>query len=185
MLTVQQADIVSLLDDFKYLRYSHVKKYMAAKHNSSDDHLSKMMKQLSFMGKIRVADNYVMLPGRRRNDGIIKAFDVVMDLTEGRAEHFYMGANPFTLMFSVKAGAETPAYNNFGVVIVERYCENSICGHLRSIDRELTVIFILSDMEQQTLIKTDNKHYFAVQDDNGKYKFFKAVNKPQTKKMEV
>lgn len=147
-----------------------------------------MLKQLSFMGKVKVADSYVMLPGRKINAGIIKAFDVLMDLTEGSADFIYPGTGPFTLMFSVKAAdggskesgnkdTEASAYNNFGVVLVEQYCENSICGHLRSIDRGLTVIFILSEKEQQKLLTIENKCYYAMRDETGKYKFFKAYRK--------
>jgi len=187
MLTVQQADIISLLTDFKYLRYSHVKKYIAAKYNSSEEHLSKILKQLGFMGKVKTADGYVMLPGRKMDAAVIKAFDVVMDLTEGNADLIYLGTGVFTLMFSIRAPCEgvengnkdvdASMYNNFGVVLVERYCENSICGRLRSIDRDLTVIFILSDMEQQKLLRIENKCYFAMRGEKGKYKFFKSYRK--------
>jgi len=109
MLTVQQADIISLLTDFKYLRYSHVKKYIAAKYNSSEEHLSKILKQLGFMGKVKTADGYVMLPGRKMDAAVIKAFDVVMDLTDGNADLIYPGTGVFTLMFSIRTpcdGAE-------------------------------------------------------------------------------
>jgi hypothetical protein len=179
MLTVQQADIIALLTAFKYLRYSHIKKYLAARHGSADEHITKMVNQLTLLGKVRIDGDYVMLPGRKMDIGIVKAFDVVMDLTGGCAEFIAPGAQPFTLMFSVKAGAGRQEYNHFGVVIVEPYCENQICGFLSESDRNLTVIFVLSEKEQQQRIQTRNRSYFAVQEDHGKYQFFKAANQPQ------
>lgn len=194
MLTIQQADILSLLADFNCLRSSHIKNYIAAKHNSSHEQMAAMLNQLKIMGRIMMSDGYVMLPGRKINTNLISAFDVMMDLTNGDVILFFPGRNPITLMFSVVAecsGSQssfpcesdnviTPI-NNFGVVSVEPYCESSICGRLRSIDRDMTLIFILCDIEQQKMIKVENKSYFAIQGESGKYKFFKAVYEPQNK----
>jgi hypothetical protein len=175
MLTVPQTDIVSLLSDFKCLRCSHVRKYIAAKHKSSDAHLDKMLRQLSFMGRIKLEDDYISLPGRKMDSGVIKAFDVMTELTGGHASMIYPGSTPFALMFSAKPSAGASEYSNFGVIIAEPYHEKIICARLRTIDRGLTVIFILSRIEQRELISINNVHYFALQDENGKYKFFKAA----------
>jgi len=179
MLTVQQADILALLTDFKYLRYSHIKQYIAAKHNSTDEHISTMLKQLSFLGKVKVSGGYVSLPGRKYNEDVIKAFDVVMDLTSGRVDGVYPGIVPFGLMFTAKPSGGALAGNAYGTVVVKNGFEKSINARIRSIDRNLTVIFLLSDREQQKMIKAENRSYFSIQDSDGKYRFFKAAaNQP-------
>ena len=185
MLTVYQTDIMALLTDFKCLRHSHILRYMMAKHNTSEEQLDKMLSQLCFMGKLKISGGYVSLPGRKTDFGIIRAFDVVMDLTDGHLEYLYPGTDPFILVFSVKPSSGElvgkPVGNNIGVILVDNGHENSICSRLNRLyvsDREFTVIFVLEGIDQQRLIGTDNKHYFAVPDENGKYKFFKAANRP-------
>lgn len=182
LLTVRQQDILSLLEGFKCLRSSHIKRYMAAKHNSTDEQLSKMLKQLIFMGRIKTDGGFVMLPGRKINPGVIRAFDVAMDLTDGNMDLVYPGREPFTLMFSVMANADGAGHNNFGVAIAKPCFENVLCGRLNSADRNLTVIFVLEDPEQQKLLKVENRHYYAIQDETGKYKFYRAVEKPRNKR---
>jgi hypothetical protein len=93
MLTVQQTDILALLADFKCLRYTHIAQYMAAKHESSEEQLAKMLNQLRYLGKARLDGEYVSLPSRemKTNSNIIKAFDVMMDLTDGRVDFILRG----------------------------------------------------------------------------------------------
>lgn len=177
MLTVQQTDIMALLNDFKCLRYAHIKKYIAAKHNSSDEQLSIMLKQLIFLGMLKKDAGLVMLPGRRMNAETIKAFDALMNMTEGEAEFISPGPAPFILTFSVKTDSKPTAYDNYGVLIAEMCCENSICGRLGNIDRDMTVIFILKDIRQKNLLKIANKSYFVIQDENGKYRYFSGYRK--------
>ena len=179
MLTVQQSDILSLLADFKCLRRSHVEKYIVAKYASSADHLSRMLKQLGYLGKIREIDGFVSFPGRKINPSVIEAFDVVIALTDGCLEFIYPGSNPFILTFTVKNGHDDSSLTAFGVTLVETGDENAICGRLRNIGRVITVIFILRDSVQRKSIEIENKHYFAARDDHGNYKFFKAANQPR------
>lgn len=183
MITVYQNDILTLLKDFKCLRGSHIKKYMAAKHNSTDEQLTKMLTQLIFLGKIRRDGSFIMLPGRKTNPEVIRAFDVVMDVTHGYVDSIYSASEPFTIMFSVRADAEATSYNKFGVAAAKPCFESSLCERLSSADSTLTVIFVLESIEQQKLLKIENKHYFAIKGENDKYDFYKAVDKPKFKEV--
>ncbi len=180
MITVQQADILALLSDFRCLRYSHVQRIMSAKHSSTDEQLSKMLRQLAFLGKLRMNSGFIMLPGRKMDERVIKAFDMAMDLSEGRFSFICPGMVPFTLMFSLETSI-APPHKVFGVVHVEKYCERIINAQLSACDREMTVIFILRDKEQRELLKTDCSHYFAIRGENGKYKFLKRITSQKNK----
>jgi hypothetical protein len=174
VITVQQVDILALLIDFKCLRYTHIQSIIAAKHNSSDEQLSTMVRQLVFLGKLRRESGFVMLPGRKMDERVIKAFDVVMDLSDGYIGFICPGKAPFTLLFTVQK-SNAPPGKIFGVVHVERFYERIINAQLSACDREMTVIFILRDKEQKELLTVDGNHYFAVQDENGRYKFLKRL----------
>jgi hypothetical protein len=152
---------------------------MAAKHGSSDEQLSKMVRQLSFLGKLRCESEFVMLPGRKMDERIIKAFDVVMELSDGCLGFLSPGASPFTLLFTVQKSNAPPSNKVFGVVNVDRYSENIINAQLNAGDRDMTVIFILRDKEQKHLLAAKCNYYFAVQDESGKYKFLKTADKPR------
>lgn len=185
MFTVPQADILELLRDFKYLRDWHVKKYIKTRHNMKSEHIAIMLKQLRVMGKIMMKEGYIFLPGREINNKLLMAFDVMMELTNGNVDLICQGIKPFTLLFAVKEAdnknetGKQQQYNHFGVVIVEPYCENYICSLLQLIDPFQTVIFILSNAEQQLPLQIKNKSYYAVQSENGWYKFYKSVNNQQ------
>ena len=170
MLTVPQADLLEFIQEFKYIRKKHAEMYIVAKYRSKQDHITHMLRQLAAMGKIMIESDFVMLPGRKRNDKIITALDMVMDLTKGNVEFICKGGKNFILLFSIPS---SQCNHIFGVTIIERGKEYIQTSRLEAAEKELTVVFILRDMEQKKYIQLNGKYYFAIQDEHGKYKFFK------------
>lgn len=165
MLTVPQAGILELLEEMECLRRRQVEAYAVARYGSRQGHVAHMLRQLAMLGKVWLDGEFVLLPGRKPDFGVMQAFDVAMVLAGGKIDFAAKGGKGFTLVFSAQGRA-------FGVVLVSEGMEYLMPVRLRADTDALTVIFVLHSAEQRKRISVAGNCYFAVQDNNG-YRFFR------------
>lgn len=165
MLTVPQAGILELLEEMECLRRRQVERYAAARYGSRPEHVAHMLRQLAMLGKVRLEGEFVLLPGRKPDFGVVQAFDVALALAGGKIDFAAKGGKGFTLIFSAQGRA-------FGVALVNEGMEYLMPVRLRADTDALTVIFVLRNVEQRKRIRAPGNCYFAVQDNNG-HRFFR------------
>ena len=167
MLTVPQAGALELLQELECLRIRHIEQYAAARYGSSPAHVSRMLRQLAVMGKVQTAGELVLLPRRKPDFDVLRAFDAAMVLTGGLVDFAAKGGKDFVLVFASQG-------RTFGVAMVGEGMEYIVPMRLQVSSRSgLTVIFMLHDAEQRRYIQAAEGCYFAVQKDGGGYRFLK------------
>lgn len=167
MLTVPQAGVLELLQELECLRIRHIEQYAAARYGSSTAHVSRMLRQLAMLGRVKVEGELVMLPRRKPDFAVLRAFDVALALTGGQVEFAAKGGRGFTLVFAAQG-------RTFGVAMVGEGMEYIVPMRLQASSRSgLTVIFLLHDADQRRYIQAAEGCYFAVQKDGGGYRFLK------------
>lgn len=132
----------------------------------------RLVDQLAHINKVRV------LPDRtittflfgRRDDDMLTAVDVMLDVCRGLPKVWTGRRPPFMLSFL--AGEKL---KQFGVVRVKEGMEVGIGVTVEgaSTGRRLHVIFILSALGQKELVSTNVPHYF-VWHDGERYRYFKG-----------
>ena len=165
MLTVPQAGVLELLEELECLRRRQVERYAAARYGSRREHVAHMLRQLAMLGKVRLEGEFVLLPGRKPDFGVVQAFDVALALAGGKIDFAAKGGKGFALVFSAQGRA-------FGVALVNEGMEYLMPVRLRADTDALTVIFVLRNVEQRKRIQVPENCYFAMQDNNG-YRFFR------------
>jgi len=111
-------------------------------------------------------EDCVLFPGRTVNPITLRAFDIMLALTDGTVSEIVPGSQPFVLMFTVPE--ENDAESVFGVVDGT----NPRAAGMVGIGRDVTVLFMLTDSAQSKSVRTKNKHYFALADKSGHVRFF-------------
>ena len=182
ILTKPQAYVLSLLADFRALRTEQVKRLLAAQFRTTSAQAQALLHQLRIKGKIMIRDDCVMLPGRTVNPIVLRAFDVMLALTDGCVAQIYGGNPPIVLVFTVSNDSKTnngaeeqSAETVFGVVDGSSAHTTGLSGMsagMRGISSDITLLFMLTDAEQSKTIDTKHKHYFALPDEQGHVRFF-------------
>ena len=166
ILTKPQAYALVLLADFRGLRVEQIQKLLAARFGTTSAQVEALLRQLCVGGKVMLHDGLALLPGRTVNPVVLRAFDVMLALTDGTVSEVMPGSLPFVMIFTVPE--ENGAESVFGVVDGANPRATGIAG----IGKDVTVLFMLTDSDQSKEIHTKNKHYFALSDKSGHVRFF-------------
>ncbi len=170
---VQQSEVISFLESVECIRIEQMTAYLKKKFDAEDSHIQAAYNQLRAKGKIMMKSGYISLPGRQPNSDTLSAIDIMMSVTKNNVASVIIGHKLYKLVFSMIDKEGTEIY--FGIVLVKPWTEDRICRQLQSIQDEITVIFVLDNEEQQHLLTMNGKYYFALQDTDGHFKFFKPA----------
>jgi len=173
MINKAKAAVVDLLNNLQCLRLFHVQEYLRGAFSGDSWLIDKTLNQLKTAGYIAIQNGLIMLPGRKPNENILRAADVMITLTKGRFIRVIRGDKLFTLIYAIHSKTGGEAY--FGIIMTKLWSEEHICRELQTIDESITIIFVLETMEQQIRIHIKNNHYFALSDEHDNYKFYKTA----------
>ena len=160
MTTIEQEYILRLLGDFNCLRVSHMERLVRAKYGKNAKAVAAMLRQLRVMGKVRLDGETVSLVYSTAHDDVLTAFDVMLDMTRGAVESVEPAAPPFTLIF-------TTAADTAGIIAAGEGRGGKIPKN-----EAMTIVIVLNNMEQRQYFADGKNRYFALRDENGRYKYF-------------
>jgi len=160
MLTVTQAyRLLSALDE-----------------RATEAYALRVLRQLRYMQKLRFeSESLVTLPSIIQHSGdisILAAIDIMLDISKDAPLDVGGESPPFSLRFLTDDGNRVGSY---GVVVVEQGNETMINFQVEEVTGNRTIIYLIENKEQRTLIKTTQHHYFAVKDGK-KYRYYADKN---------
>lgn len=172
MLNVYQAYTLELLRQLRYLRCDQLAALMRLRFGSSEAHVERNLRQLRYMGRLEREGDCVRLPGRPRDEQLLWAVDVMLQLCGGTLPDLAAGEPPCKLVFSLQ---DERGYLDFKAVPVKPGEERPALARLlaQSPGFSCTFLFLLQSEAQIPLLETDRPAYYVLPNGKGGYSFLK------------
>lgn len=171
MLNVYQAYTLETMRQLRYIRLNQLATLMRLRFNSAPDHVERNIRQLRYMNRLEYRDGYLCLPGRQRDNDMLAAVDVMLQLCGTTVPEFTVGVSPCKLVFSLK---DTRGYMDFKVIPVKDGNERPILAKTLAQPSEFvcTLLFLLQHKAQIPLLEVDRPAYYVLPNGNN-YIFLK------------
>ena len=175
LLNIYQAYTMEVLKQLKYIRCEQLAWLMARRFGSTEEHVKRNLRQLRYANSIALDGedcDFVCLPGRKRDDALINAVDVMRSICGHALPEFMAGVPPCKLSFFIR---DERGYLDFKVIPVLMGEERLVSAKLQTVapDFICTFLFLIQDQSQIPLLWTQNPAYYVLPKDNGGYTFLK------------
>ena len=167
LISQDQMNILRVLEKTRLLTVAQALRIVkAANERATEPYSLRALRQLRYMQKIRFeSEDIIALPDIVQRDAatdMLAAVDVMLDISDGAPLDVGGESVPFALRFLTDDGERVGSY---GIIIVPENGEARVNFQLEEVKTNAhTIIFLLADHIQRTLIKTTQPHYFAVRD---------------------
>ena len=179
LITQDQKRIMSILDKTQVLTTAQVFCILkVSNERATEAYALRVIQQLRYMQKLRFESEDIitlpdMVPQRDKNDLILAAVDIMLDISEGAPLEVGSKSTPFILRFLTDNGDSIGCYGIIAVPLGGAARVNFQLEDISSVKQ--TIILLLADLKQREEIKTTRPHYFAVKDGN-KYRYYADEN---------
>jgi|GEM_PF-6730010 len=174
LISQDQMYILRVLEKTRLLTVSQAFRLLnAANGRATEPYASRVFHQLRYMQKVRFETEDIVTPANIRGGDIdrdmLGAVDVMLDISDSAPLEIGGEATPFKLRFLTDDGDRV---GNYGIITVPPGGEVRVNFQIEEVSTNAnTIIFLLADNTQRTLIKTTQPHYFAVRDGD-KYRYY-------------
>lgn len=175
LLTDLQVYVLELLEKLRWIKMSQLKKLIRMKFHISDTHLQNSLRQLCYLNRIQIQEEYVLLPQRTKDEQMVAAVDIMLHFANDTQLSFVKGVGSCKLVFFT-ASDENQKVSVFKVVFVPKGKEALICAELDAVQQPMgcTILFVLEDKSQILLLHTSSGAYFVLKNGDNGYSFYAA-----------
>ena len=167
LLTQAQEKILSLMEQTGCLRIDQAARILG---DDSGDYARRVLSQLRHMQRVYMPGETTAvlfhLSRQPPDADMLRAVDVLLDISGGNPLAVSAGAPPLKLRFLVEA--EGGRIGSYAVVVVPPGREEVLSFQLENTERR-TLILLLEDLSQRDKLVIRQPHYFAVFDERLHY----------------
>lgn len=173
MLNVRQKYLLDVTERLRYLRRDQLFGLFSLRFGEGEAVFHRDIRQLCYLNRLMETEAFIFLPGRRRDEGVIAAVDVMLQFSAGREPEFTAGTGGCKLAFFL-TGKEGKI-NAFKVYPVSRGQEALVSAQADADQGRIhTVLFQIEDRSQIPLLGTAHPFHFVLWED-GRCRFLKGV----------
>lgn len=178
LLTVYQKHILEILAEIPYIRHNQLLWLMRLKFGTEERQLTRELRQLCYLGRITMQvdrGGIIMQPRCRRDDRLLAAMDIMMEVCGNSLPEIIKGEPPCKLSFYIK---DERGYLDFKIIPVPLGEEQRICTMLLSQYSSFvcTYLFLPESEGQIERLSTEKSAYFVFPDGKGGWRFLKKQN---------
>lgn len=176
-LTNDQQYIADILDEARFLRADQVYGFLQKISVEKDrEYSNRVISQLQNLNRAcRIGDNLITLPHLRQkpvDNEMLMAIDALLDLSDTAPPAIVRAKYPLKLRFLAERGELIVP---FVVAVVDRGSLELLYTRIQNVDKGVTFVFLLENIQDSTLIRTEHTHFFAAYD-NSKLQYFKGAS---------
>ena len=169
MLNGRQKYLLDVMERLRYLRKDQLFSFFHLHFGTGEN----QFRQLCYLNRLMEIEIFVLLPGRRRDDEVIAAVDVMLQFAAGREPEFTAGHGGCKLAFFL-TGPEGKV-SAFKVYPVSRGREALVSAQADADQGRIhTVLFQIEDRSQIPLLGTAHPFHFVLWED-GRCRFLKGA----------
>ena len=173
MLNVRQKYLLDVTERLRYLRRDQLFGLFSLRFGEGEAVFHRDIRQLCYLNRLMETEAFIFLPGRRRDDEVIAAVDVMLQFSAGREPEFTAGTGGCKLAFFL-SGKEGKI-NAFKVYPVSRGREALVSAQADADQGRIhTVLFQIEDRSQIPLLGTAHPFHFVLWED-GRCRFLKGA----------
>lgn len=173
MLNVRQKYLLDVMERLRYLRKDQLFGLFSLRFRDGEAAFHRDIRQLCYLNRLMETETFLLLPGRRRDDGVIAAVDVMLQFSAGREPEFTAGHGGCKLAFFL-TGPEGKV-SAFKVYSVSRGREALVSAQADADQGRIhTVLFQIEDRSQIPLLGTAHPFHFVLWED-GACRFLKGT----------
>lgn len=173
MLNVRQKYLLDVAERLRYLRKDQLFGLFSLRFGEGEAVFHRDIRQLCYLNRLMETEAFIFLPGRRRDDEVIAAVDVMLQFSAGREPEFTAGTGGCKLAFFL-SGKEGKI-NAFKVYPVSRGREALVSAQADADQGRIhTVLFQIENRSQIPLLGTAHPFHFVLWED-GRCRFLKGV----------
>lgn len=164
MLNGRQKYLLDVMGRLRYLRKDQLFSFFHLHFGTGENQFHQDIRQLCYLNRLMETEIFVLLPGRRRDDGVISAVDVMLRFAAGREPEFTAGHSGCKLAFFL-TGPEGKV-SAFKVYPVARGREALVSAQADADQGRIhTVLFQIEDRSQIPLLGTAHPFHFVLWED--------------------
>ena len=172
MLNGRQKYLLDVMGRLRYLRKDQLFSFFHLHFGTGENQFHQDIRQLCYLNRLMETEIFVLLPGRRRDDGVISAV-VMLRFAAGREPEFTAGHGGCKLAFFL-TGPEGKV-SAFKVYPVSRGREALVSAQADADQGRIhTVLFQIEDRSQIPLLGTAHPFHFVLWED-GRCRFLKGM----------
>lgn len=173
MLNPRQSYLMGIMKRLRYLRKDQLLHFFTLRFGEKESLFCRDIRQLCYLNRLMESGGFLFLPGRRRDDDVIAAVDVMLQFAAGRDPEFTPGHGACKLAFFL-TGSDGKV-SAFKVYPVHRGREAIVSAQADAdTGRIHTVLFQIQDRSQIPLLGTAHPFHFVLWED-GRCRFLKGV----------
>ena len=173
MLNGRQKYLLDVMERLRYLRKDQLFGLFSLRFRDGEAAFHRDIRQLCYLNRLMETEAFLLLPGRRRDDGVIAAVDVMLQFAAGREPEFTTGHGGCKLAFFL-TGPEGKV-SAFKVYPVSRGREALVSAQADADQGRIhTVLFQIEDRSQIPLLGTAHPFHFVLWED-GCCRFLKGA----------
>lgn len=173
MLTAWQSYLMQVMDQLRYLRRDQLFRFSFLRFGSREEQFDRDVRQLCYLNKLAEKEGYLFQPGRRRDDDVIAAVDIMFQFAGGEMPEFAAGHGACKLAFFLTgANGRVSAFKVYPVHLGQEAQVSAQADADRG--RIHTVLFQIEDRKQLELVYTEHPYHFVIWED-GRYVFLKGA----------
>lgn len=173
MLNARQGYLTQVMDQIQCLRRDQLFRFSALRFGSNEKQFDRDVRQLCYLNKLAEKDGYLFWPGRRRDDDVIAAVDIMFQFAGGETPEFAAGHGTCKLAFFL-TGTDGRV-SAFKVYPVHAGREAQVSAQADADRGRIhTVLFQIEDREQIGLVYTEHPYHFVLWE-FGRYVFLKGA----------
>ncbi len=173
MLNQRQGYLMEVMERLRYLRRDQLLHFFTLRFGEKGFLFQRDVRQLCYLNRLMESGGFLFLPGRRRDDDVIVAVDVMLQFAAGRDPEFTAGHGGCKLAFfltgpdgKVSAFKVYPVHKGREAVVSAQ--ADADTGRIHA------VLFQIDDREQIPLLGTAHPFHFVLWE-NGRCRFLKGV----------
>lgn len=173
LLTREQVYILDLLNKLKYMKKSQLLWFLKKAYSLTDECFERELRQLRYLNRIWVEDEYVLLPERKRDNELMTAVDIMLCFCGECIPSFAVGTKPCKLVFFTQTNSEKVQI--FKLFFVSPGTEQLVLPEVENQNRppNYILLFFLQEREQMSLLSTSRDACFVLQNENGGFAFYR------------
>lgn len=173
MLNSRQKYLLEVMEQLRYLRKDQLLRLFSLRIREGEALFHRDIRQLCYLNWLMEKDGFIFLPGRRRDDGVITAVDVMLQFSAGREPEFTAGHGSCKLAFFLTGPEEK--INAFKVYPVSRGRESLVSAQADADQGCIhTVLFQIENRSQIPLLGTVHPFHFVLWED-GYFRLLKGT----------
>lgn len=173
MLNQRQGYLMEVMKRLRYLRNDQLLHFFTLRFGGKEALFQRDVRQLCYLNRLMESGGFLFLPGRRRDDDVITAVDVMLQFAAGREPEFTAGHDACKLAFFL-TGTDGKV-SAFKVYPVHMGREAIVSAQADAdTGRIHTVLFQIQDRSQIPLLGTAHPFHFVLWED-GRCRFLKGV----------